>query len=728
MQNEKRSSRKVVRAKAGAKVDVSARAKTAGYRSVPYIWFQRPNDLPPFTFATIRGMLLDPGIRLNFAMRAAPIHGAEFGFKNGDKWQEGMKCDSPEIGQFIYRQLMHIWKNFLPSILRSQVWGWSAGEVTLRIDQSGLVVINELEPRHAADCRLLKLNHERWGVAINRVEDSGKVHLPFPYAWFHAYNAEDGDNYGVSAALGGYSPWADKWFNGGAIDVRRLFMHKDAYGGMDLGYPDGTTNLPGHAQPVPNVDIAQQIADKMKSGGVIVRPSERDDNGNEMWPLTRAQVPNNPQHILQFPKDLDDEIRRGMEIPDDVISADGSGAWAGKRVTLASFYASLDHWVVQILRDLKSQIFDHLCLLNWGYVPEYEITHKPLAQQAMEQQANAGPGAGGSQYPTRDGDGDGLIGEGFPGGGYRMSLDPVQAVGRGVLSAGQLVEAAQRVMRMGTDGPKEGDQRKNPRSGKLEILRDSRWHSLEDASDREETREQKAVSDPVPWPKSFPNVFQMTTVSKMKSHRDYQAAKSGDAIAAANVVDDLIKPEKLIQLGQRHPNAIVVPVHAQEASGKNQLPSLFARMIGELAGLSVDTEIVQSNKVGRTGSNAWYRLAVRPKFVGEVHEGKEYVLVDDVVTGGGSLSELRQHIIENGGKVVEMVTLAAAQFSQQIALSDATRTALESKYDVELLKAFLKKEGLYNGEYRALTESEARTILSAGSLDTARNRIAEARS
>ncbi len=229
---------------------------------------------------------------------------------------------------------------------------------------------------------------------------------------------------------------------------------------MDLGYPDGTTSIPGHAEPVPNVDIAQQIADKMKSGGVIVRPSERDDNGNEMWPLTRAQVPNNPQHILQFPKDLDDEIRRGMEIPDDVISADGSGAWAGKRVTLASFYASLDHWVVQIIRDLKSQIFDHLCLLNWGYVPEYEIAHKPLAEQAMEQQANAGPGAGGSPYPTRDGDGDGMIGEGYyrsMQGPARMSLDPVAAVGEGVLSAGELVEAAQRVMRMGWS-PYKGDR------------------------------------------------------------------------------------------------------------------------------------------------------------------------------------------------------------------------------------------------------------------------------
>ena len=384
--------RTLVKSASGQLVDVSKTPYSAGYRSVPHIWFNRPIDLPPFSFATIRGMLVDPGVRLNFATRAAPLCSAQFGFKVGEQWQEGIECAHPEIGQFIYRQLQHIWRNFLPALLRAQVWGWSAGEITYKINRNGLLEVNKFEPRHAGDCRLMKMEHERWGVAINRVEGKGQVSLPFPYAWFHSYNAEDGDDYGVSAAIGGYSPWADKWFNGGAIDVRRLFMHKDAYAGADLGYPNGETWVAGINEPVPNGDIARQIVEQLTSGGATTRPSERDENGNEKWPLTRAQVANNPQHILQYPKDLDDEIRRGMEIPDDVISADGGAAWAGKRVTIASFYASLDHWIVQLLCDLKEQVFDHLCLKNWGEIPDYEIKHKPLAEQAMEQQANAGPG------------------------------------------------------------------------------------------------------------------------------------------------------------------------------------------------------------------------------------------------------------------------------------------------------------------------------------------------
>lgn len=390
----RRKQRKIIQTKDRKPIDVSSTPHTAGYKPVPHIWFQRPIDLPPFSFATIRGMLLDPGVRLNFATRAAPLSAAQFGYKQGKEFIEGIECREPEIGAFVYRQLQHIWHSYLPCLLRAQVWGWSAGEVVLKLSSNGVVEINKLEPRHAADCRMLKVDHKRWGVAINRVEGEGTVNLPFPYSFFHSYNAEDGDDYGVSAALGGYSPWAEKWFNGGALDVRRLFMHKDAYAGADLGYPDGETWVPGVNEPVPNVDIARQIVEQLTSGGVTVRPSERDENGNEKWPLTRAQVANNPQHILQYPKDLDQEIRQGMEIADDVISADGGGAWAGKRVTIAGFYASLDQWLVQIVCDLKEQLFDPLVMLNWGHVPEYEIKHKPLAEQAMEQQSNAGPGLG----------------------------------------------------------------------------------------------------------------------------------------------------------------------------------------------------------------------------------------------------------------------------------------------------------------------------------------------
>lgn len=484
MNQQKHRRRRTVNAKSNRKVDVTGEAFTAGYSAVPHIWFQQPVDLPPFTFATIRGMLLDPEIRLNFSTRAAPVMGAQFGWTEGEQWTEGIKCKNPEIAQFLYRQLQHIWKNFLPAILRAQVWGWSAGEVVMKLGENDLIEIDSLEPRHAMDTRLLKIGFEKWGVSVDRVEEHGSVFLPFPYAWFHAYNAEDGEDYGISAAHGAYSPWADKWFNGGAKDVRRLFMHKDAYGGVDLGYPSGETWVDGVDQTVPNRDIARSIVEQLRSGGVTTRPSERDENGNEKWPLTRASVTANPQHILDYPKDLDAEMRHGMEIPDDVISADGGAAWAGKRVTVASFYASLDQWIVQIIADLKEQIFDHLCRLNFGFLPNYEITHKPLAEQAMEQQSNAGPGA---PQPDMQGMAPPDM-QGMPGApptpGMAMqppAMDPMQpvgmslveSIGRGETTATAALQEAKRIARLSlaqNDEEAAGDDEFEMTPGRIEAL------------------------------------------------------------------------------------------------------------------------------------------------------------------------------------------------------------------------------------------------------------------
>ena len=413
-------------------------SKTGGYRNHSHIWFRQPRDLPAFSFAVIRMMLIDPGIRLNLRMRAAPISGVQFAFKNQGKWVEGVQSQNPVVGEWVHRQLQRIWNNFLPKILRSQAWGWSAGEVTLKLSQFNLIEIDQLIDRHAGDCRKLELDGKPWGVRVDRVEGTGQVKLNFPYAWWHDHGLEDGAQHGMSILLGAYSPWCDKWLNGGGLDVRRLFMHKDAYGGVDLGYPAGSTFVEGVSQPVPNGQIADQVAQQLLAGGVTTRPSERDDQGNEMWPLTRASVPSNPAHILQYPKDLDDEIRVGMEIPDDVISNDGTGGWAGKRIPMAAFYASLDDWVSQIIVDLRKTL-DPLILLNWGRAEEYEITHKPLAEQAMEQQSNAGPGEvqGNDSHESSN--------------PYRMSLyshrdAQEDAVGRGVLNAAELVQAARKVI------------------------------------------------------------------------------------------------------------------------------------------------------------------------------------------------------------------------------------------------------------------------------------------
>ena len=233
------------------------------------------------------------------------------------------------------------------------------------------------------------------------------------------------------------------------------------------------------------------------------------------------------------------------------------------------------------------------------------------------------------------------------------------------------------------------------------------------------------------WPADFQNVTAMTTVVKMTSHPDHKLAKAGDKDAAVRLVTDLLsgkeQQRKIKELGDKYPDAIVVPVHAEEKAGRNRIPEKLADYIGKTARLEVDNGIVQTEKVGHTGADAWHRLAFRAKFDGEVKPGKQYILVDDVVTAGGTFGELRHYIESKGGKVVHMTSAGTAQFSAKIALSEKTRLALEQKYDVQLLRKFLKEENIYGGNYKALTESEARTILGAGSLDTARDRITTAR-
>jgi 2'-5' RNA ligase len=426
--------------------------RTQHYRGPHYVYFNQHRDLPLFTFETIRVMLRDPQVRLCLAMRAAPLQSVEFAYQDGigedgkPTWIPGVKAKNPVVAAWVLRQLQTIWNNYLPGIMRSQVWGWAAGEVTLRLSDSNLIEIDQLLHRHARDCRLMEWEHAGtpWGVQIDNVKNMGVVQLPFPYCYFINFRPEDGERYSCPILLGAYSPWCDKWLNGGALDTRRLYMHKDAYGGMKVGYPEESVFVEGNDTPVPARDIALQIVEQRQAGGTLTYPSTRDDQGNEKWIIAEATVASNPEHILKYPKDLDAEIRQGMEIPDGAISNDGAGSWEGKSLPLAAFYSGLDSWVVQILCDIRRTL-DPIARMNFGTDVEYEITHKPLAQSAMEQQGQKQ--AGTDQGQAMHGDPSGIMNPADQGMLQRMgTLDPVDAVGRGVLSASSIVEAARRAL------------------------------------------------------------------------------------------------------------------------------------------------------------------------------------------------------------------------------------------------------------------------------------------
>lgn len=141
-----------------------------------------------------------------------------------------------------------------------------------------------------------------------------------------------------------------------------------------------------------------------------------------------------------------------------------------------------------------------------------------------------------------------------------------------------------------------------------------------------------------------------------------------------------MKPEKVKQLARQFPGAIVVPVHADEASGHNKLPMAYATMLADGTGLKFDDGIVQSVRAHHTGAKALGRFMVRAQFDGEVGRGAKYILVDDHITQGGTISELLHFIENKGGKVVAVTTLTASKGSTILPIREATLEKLLTEY------------------------------------------------
>ncbi len=95
-----------------------------------------------------------------------------------------------------------------------------------------------------------------------------------------------------------------------------------------------------------------------------------------------------------------------------------------------------------------------------------------------------------------------------------------------------------------------------------------------------------------------------------------------------------------------------MPVHAEEAQGKNKIPVAFAAILAIRLKLTYSTDIVQINKPCRTGKGAYYRLINYPIFDGRIDNDQDYLIVDDTLTMGGTFASLRGYIENKGGRVI----------------------------------------------------------------------------
>lgn len=214
--------------------------------------------------------------------------------------------------------------------------------------------------------------------------------------------------------------------------------------------------------------------------------------------------------------------------------------------------------------------------------------------------------------------------------------------------------------------------------------------------------------------------FLFTDDTTLKAHADYRAAKAGDQVAAVNLVWDLAA-DYLIKVVEKLPRDVIyVAPFAREATGDNAIPQVLAAACASIAGGKIDNEIVQVTRVFHTGADPMERLSLRAQFEGDVVSGECYVLVDDVISMGGTLAELADHIQRVGGRVTAVVTLVNAGRIKTLRGESRVIKKLQERNENEILDIF----GI---QPVALTANEAQYLVGFRTPDEIRNRLATAR-
>ena len=222
----------------------------------------------------------------------------------------------------------------------------------------------------------------------------------------------------------------------------------------------------------------------------------------------------------------------------------------------------------------------------------------------------------------------------------------------------------------------------------------------------------------------YPDIIMHATESAVKNHSHYRAAKAGDIKAAEQLVADIIDEKAVgrIEYLMRGDTFQLIPIHALEAEGVNEIPAALAKRLAEELDVRVNGEIVQINTVGHTGSDGFHRLANQAAFTGNVAPGR-YMVIDDFVGQGGTLANLIGYVHSQGGVVVGATVLTGKPYSATISSDIDALARLRNKHGQALENWWKENFGF---GFDCLTRSEARYLEKTADADAIRDRIAQA--
>lgn len=206
-----------------------------------------------------------------------------------------------------------------------------------------------------------------------------------------------------------------------------------------------------------------------------------------------------------------------------------------------------------------------------------------------------------------------------------------------------------------------------------------------------------------------------TSIAFLKRCPGYTEAKiNGNMKAAGKVIHMCVDKRQTDVLRENFRHCIVIPV----ISENNALPIALTNNIGLAVCLTVKYVKVKSRK----NLSAIERILYKPHFYGYIEPNESYILVDDIITQGGTISSLMKFVIESGGYICAVVALAYSKWSKAIISKYENLDVLISHFGSGILD-FFKDFGIGEGEIDYFTNSEIIYLLRFSSVGRIKEKL-----
>lgn len=276
-------------------------------------------------------------------------------------WYIDADESTDEIKKVVETSITNVWTQLMRGITKAVWSGYSPMTKVFSLDGKYIVLkkIRDLAPE---TCNIKTDKKGNFDGFFQYKGQQSQEEIDPKYAFWYAFQMEDGDLYGNSMLKSAYKPWYYQ-------ELVHLFANRYY---ERFGEPVVKGIAPNEIIEDKNgtkreaMATIQSLGESLKSNSVITIPSEYDDKGNLLYDIKYLESQMRGVDFDTYLKRLDMEMARAIFIPDLMFGSGRVGSYELGREQKATFIAGLMGIADDIFGYIQNYIVRQIVDLNFG--------------------------------------------------------------------------------------------------------------------------------------------------------------------------------------------------------------------------------------------------------------------------------------------------------------------------------------------------------------------------